>query len=102
MKKGKKYKITKEKVWLWPGETAVWHFVYVDKKSSEDIRKKHNKSKRGFGSLQVIATIGKTKWKTSIFPQKKEGTYILPLKLEVRRKEDISEGDVLTYIIEII
>ena len=99
--KGKKYKI-KEKVWLWPSETAVWHFVYVSKKQSEDIRKKYNRSKRGFGSLPVEATIGKTKWKTSIFPQKKEGTYILPLKLDVRRKEEIAEGDVITYMIEIM
>ena len=49
---------------------------------------------RGFGSIPVKAQIGKTEWKTSIFPTK-EGTYLLPVKAIVRNKEGINIGDVL-------
>jgi uncharacterized protein (DUF302 family) len=71
-----------------------------EKKDSEDI-KKRCKVKAGFGSVPVMVTIGKTKWKTSIFPDKRSGTYLLPLKAEVRKKESIYSGDNISLIIEI-
>jgi hypothetical protein len=46
-------------------------------------------------------TIGQTVWKTSIFPDSKSGSYLLPLKAEVRKKEKIGVGDTLTFSIEI-
>lgn len=91
----------KEKVWLYPG-TTPWHFVSVPKKESEKIKKKFGASARGFGSLPVTITLGKTKWKTSIFPEKRSGEYILPLKAMVRKKEDIMNGDTITFLLEII
>lgn len=90
-----KYKV-RGKVWLWPGEQGAWHFVHVDKKTSETIKAKHTRVRRGFGSVRVIATIGKTSWKTSIFPDSRSGTYLLPLKAAVRRAEGLSEGDTIT------
>ncbi len=83
----------KVKVWLYPGKNAAWHFVTVPKKESDKIKKKCGKNTRGWGSLPVSVTIGATVWKTSLFPDRKSGTYILPLKVEVRRKEDIEAGD---------
>lgn len=49
------------------------------------------------------AKIGGTSWKTSIFPQAKEGTYILPIKAEVRKKEKILAGNkvVVALIIDL-
>lgn len=91
-----KYKV-RGKVWLWPGEQGAWHFVHVDTKTSETIKAKHARVRRGFGSVRVIATIGKTSWKTSIFPDSRSGTYLLPLKASVRRAEGLSEGDVVTF-----
>lgn len=91
------YKI-KSSVWLYPGMVG-WHFVGLPKKESEDIRK-GCEVKAGFGSVPVIVTIGKTKWKTSIFPDKRSGTYLLPLKVEVRKKENIFSGDNISLIIE--
>ena len=95
----KKYKV-KSKVVLYPG-MAAWFFAYVDKKQAEEIKKKHTRARRGFGSIKVTATIGKTKWKTSIFPDKQSGTYVLPLKAAVRRAESIDAGDTITLILEI-
>lgn len=50
---------------------------------------------RGFGSIPAKAQIGKTKWNTSLFPTK-EGTYLLPVKLNVRNEEGIDTDDVVT------
>jgi hypothetical protein len=90
-----KYEI-KSKVWLYPG-MAGWHFVNVPKKESEEIKETFKEFKKGWGSLPVIVTIGKTSWKTSIFPDKKSGTYLLPLKADVRKKEDVYNGDQVTF-----
>lgn len=96
----KKYKM-KAKVWLYPGEVA-WHFVNVDRKQSEALKKKYGQSRRGFGSLPVEVTIGKTLWKTSVFPDTHSGTYLLPLKAKVRAAEDIEAGDTVTFSIKVL
>lgn len=46
---------------------------------------------RGFNSVRVTATIGGTKWDTSIFPSAE--SYALPLKRAVLNAEDIAQGD---------
>lgn len=88
------------KVWLYPG-MAGWHFITLPKKQSDDIKRKFGMMKRGWGSLPVIVTIGKTSWKTSIFPDKKVGAYLLPLKMDVRKKENIFAGNTINFSIEI-
>jgi uncharacterized membrane protein (UPF0127 family) len=58
--------------------------------------------KRGWGSLPIIATINKTNWKTSLFPDRKSETYLLALKADVRKKEKINVGDTIKMQIEIL
>lgn len=88
------------KVWLYPG-MAAWHFVTLPRTQSEEIKARFGGMKRGWGSLPVVATIGGTSWKTSIFPDKKAGAYLLPLKSEVRKKEKIGAGGTIALSIEI-
>ncbi|MCI0679840.1 DUF1905 domain-containing protein [bacterium] len=88
------------KVWLYPGDTP-WHFMTLPKKDSEAIKKAFGSLARGFGSLPVMATISKTSWKTSIFPDKMSGSYILPLKAKIRTSENIARDDTITFQIEI-
>lgn len=90
-----------EKVFLYPGETANWHFVPITKKVGIEIKERFGTNHRGFGSLPVEVTVGKTVWKTSIFPDKYSGSYILPLKAAVRKKENIYAEDKLNFSIEI-
>jgi Domain of unknown function (DUF1905) len=71
-------------VWVWPGE-AAWHFVSLPKEYSEPIKDIANPSK-GFGSVKVVVCINSVEWQTSIFPDKKSGCYLLPIKKEVRNK----------------
>jgi hypothetical protein len=58
--------------------------------------------RRGWGSLRVRATIGKTTWKTSIFPDEKSKSYVLPVKAEVRKKENIKDGEPVVLTLEIM
>lgn len=81
---------TQAELWRWKGE-AAWHFLTIPLELSKKI-KSFETERRGFGSIRVEASIGKTTWKTSIFPEKK-GTYVLPVKAAVRKKEGIEEGD---------
>ena len=92
--------IVRSKIWLYPG-MAGWYFVNVGKKQSREIQKRYGRASRGFGSLPVQVVVGKTSWKTSIFPDRKSETYLLPLKTEVRRKENIQRGKTITFSIEI-
>lgn len=87
-------------VWLYPGE-AAWYFVTVPGEISKDITNMFGDRKRGWGSLPVEVRLGKSVWKTSIFPDKKEGTYLLPLKKEIRRDESINKGDTVSLVIEV-
>ncbi len=98
--KGKKYIFT-VKVWLYPSDAAAWHFVTVPKKESTDIKMRYAEYTRGWGSLPVVVTIGKTVWDTSIFPDSKTGTYIVPLKKEVRKKEGLMKGDSVKVAVSI-
>lgn len=86
--------IVKGKVWRYPG-FGGWHFFTINKKVSDRIKKTITGPRRGFGSIRVRARIGKTEWRTSIFPTK-EGTYLLALKAEVRKREGIKMGDSIT------
>ena len=95
----KSYKL-KSEVWLYPGMTA-WHFISIPKKQGENIKKKFGANVKGWGSLPVLAKIGKTSWRTSIFPDKRSGSYLLPLKVEIRKKEGIFKGDIVDFSIKV-
>lgn len=87
---------------LWSGAVAAWHFIHLPREKAIAIRKRFGKFERGWTSLPVRVTLGKTKWKTSIFYDKRNETYILPVKADVRRKEDVGDGDTVNFNIEIL
>ncbi len=89
----------KAKLWVYPGDKAAWRFVTVPKVDSEKLRKTV-KIKRGFGSIRISAKVGKTKWDTSVFPDKKSGTYLLPIKASVRRTEGLEDGEVVPVMLK--
>lgn len=92
----------KSEVWLYPGATAAWHFVSLSKKQSEEIDERFGWKRRGWNSFPVKVTLGKTNWNTSIFFDKREGAYILPLKAEVRKREGVVQGDIITFALRIL
>jgi hypothetical protein len=90
----------KAKVWVYAGQ-AAWHFVSVPKKESTRIKALFGGLQRGFGSFPVTVTVGKTSWRTSIFPDSKTGTYLLPIKAEVRKKENLVEDQTIMFTISV-
>ena len=88
----------RSKVYVYPG-MAAWRFLTVPKKESEAIRNKYGAHARGWGSLPITVSVGKTTWNTSIFPDTKSGTYLLPLKAAVRKMEGIDDEDTVSFSI---
>lgn len=88
-------------MWLYPGESANWHFLTVPKEISQELKADYKGLRKGFGSLPVEVTIGKTTWKTSVFPDNKAGTYLLPVKAKVRKDEDIYVDEKITFSFKI-
>ncbi len=96
----KKYSFESE-LWLYPSESAAWCFATVPQDVSTII-KSSVKLKRGFGSIKVRVTIQKQTWETSLFPNSRDGTYILPVKKQIRQKADLSIGDFVKISLETI
>ncbi len=89
------------KVWLYPGETASWHFVSLSKECSKVIRERFGSLSKGWGSLPVSVALGETSWQTSMFPDRKAGVYMIPLKAVVRSREGVAEGDTITLTVQV-
>ena len=87
------------KIWRYPG-FGGWHFFTIGKRISSRIKILMKGQPRGFGSIRAKARIGKTEWRTSIFPTK-EGNYILPVKASVRHNEGIDSGDLVVVQLEL-
>jgi hypothetical protein len=82
-------------IWRYQGN-AAWFFVTLPKVESEEIKFFSRTSRRGWRSVKVIAMIGDLRWSTSVFPDSKSGSYFLPIKSEVRVKQNITAGDSIT------
>ena len=88
-------------VWEHEGP-AAWHFVSLPGDVADEIDATFGHRARGFGSQRVEVTIGGTRWSTSIFPDRKRGTYLLPVKKEVRAAEQLAAGVTATIDLAVI
>ena len=77
-----------EELWLYPGDGA-WYFITLPVEYAKEIKTIISPMKRGFGSAKVVATIGNTTWHTSIFPDSTSKSYLLPIKKEIRNKNNL-------------
>ncbi len=91
----------RSKLWMYQAPGG-WHFVTLPKTRAKEIKRLLPGTRRGFGSLRVRATIGKTSWRTSIFPDSKSDSYLLPVKADVRTKERIEDGDAVTVVLDVM
>lgn len=88
-------------VFRWPANPAFF-LVSLPKEASEEIHEVSEGLTNGFGSLKVEAQVGKVVWRTSIFPESKTGLFDLPLKAEVRKKNQLVEGSSVSVIVEVL
>jgi Domain of unknown function (DUF1905) len=86
-------------LWKYSGVSA-WHFVTLPLDASPRIKFLQS-GRRGFGSARVLATIGKSTFETSVFPDSKSGCYLLPVKASIRKAEKIGHGDEVACLIEL-
>jgi hypothetical protein len=84
-----KFKAT---IWIYAGK-AAWHFATANPKVSKQIKDFIAGESSAWGSVKVVATIGEHSWETSLFPDSKSGSYLLPIKKQVRKFLQLEEGD---------
>jgi hypothetical protein len=88
--KGIKYEFH-AKSWRYDGPSA-WHFISLPFDIANEIRENLKSEEEGWGRLKATAKIGNTEWKTAIWFDTKLKTYLLPLKAEIRKLENIEVG----------
>lgn len=86
---------------LWLHSSGSWVFLTVPEDETDIIRELAPHI-GGFGSVPVRVSIDGHEWKTSVFPQKNEGLYVLPVKKEIRKKAQIDVGDTVLVSLTMI
>ncbi|MEU6581542.1 DUF1905 domain-containing protein [Nocardia sp. NPDC046763] len=94
------YAFTAE-LWEWEAQ-ASWHFVSLPESVADEIEERFGHTAGGFGSVKVKVVVGGSRWSTSIFPDGKRGTYVLPVKKAVRVAEGLSAGDPVEVELQIV
>ena len=78
-------------LWRYAGE-AAWYFLTLPHDVADEIDHLTSESRRGFGSVRVEVTVGGTTWRTSIFPDRRSESFVLPVKKGVRTAELLDDG----------
>jgi hypothetical protein len=79
---------------LWehrPDEPGSWHFLTLPVELAEQLVAEAG-PRQGFGSIRVEARVGRTSWRTSLFPDSATGSLLLPVKKQVRLAERLAAG----------
>ncbi|WP_062201972.1 DUF1905 domain-containing protein [Demequina salsinemoris] len=80
-------------LYLWEARLQTWVFADLPEDVADVIEDVQVGPRRGFGAVKVEVTLGDTTWRTSIFPSKDRGTYILPVKRAVLDAEGAAPPD---------
>jgi hypothetical protein len=88
----------KGKIFHWRGP-APYLFVAVPEKQSTDIKSVSKLVTYGWGVIPVMVKVGKTEWKTSLFP--KDGRYLVPIRMSAQKAEKLKEGDEIKLRLEL-
>jgi hypothetical protein len=76
----------------WRGPSPFF-FVAVPAPYDAELRRVARAVTYGWGMIPVEARVGEVSFTTALFP--KDETYLLPLKVAVRRKTNVTAGDVI-------
>lgn len=82
----------------WRGP-APFFWLTVPEDSCKYVRAEAAEASYGWGAIPVRARIGATEWETSLLP--KGGGYVLPVKIGVRTREQVGDGDMVTVAMSI-
>ena len=81
-------------VWRHPSP-AGWYFVSLPAGMSTEIRNHLKWQEEGWGRIKARAKVGTSSWQTAIWFDTKRGTYLLPIRSDIRKKECIGIGSEL-------
>jgi hypothetical protein len=88
-------------LWHYP-EEAGWHFITLPQDLADEIRDEAAPFRKGFGSVKVTASIAGNSWSTSIFPDSKSGSYLLPVKKAIRTASRLGAGDDVDVVVVLV
>lgn len=95
-------------LWRWQSATApaAWYFLTIEGDAADAVRVaamtgQWVDGRRGFGSARVEARIGDSIWKTSVFPHRESGGWLLPVKAAIRRAERLVEDEAVTVTVSL-
>lgn len=94
------YKFTGE-LQRWRSPNGDWWFIRVSDQVSDEILELPL-PRRGFGAVRVQVQVGTSEWGTSIFPSNRIKAYMLPIKAQIRKTEQLGEGDLVMALIKIV
>lgn len=86
-------------LWEYQGEDP-WVFVTVPEDLATEIRES-GAQRSPFGSIKTSVGVGNSRWETSLFPDRESGSFVLPIKKEIRRAQGLSVGDTARVTIEL-
>lgn len=91
--------------WSFEGPVVYWrgpspfHFVPLPEYVLDDLAPVANELTYGWGCIPATVTIGDTVFTTSMIP--KDGGFLVPVKVAVRRAEGIEEGDAVVVRLQV-
>jgi hypothetical protein len=86
----------------WDGP-ASWFFARLPEEVADDVADHADQRPRtAFGSVRVEVRVGASTWRTSLFPSKRDGTYLLPLKRAIRDAEGIADGSTVEVALTVL
>jgi predicted nucleic acid-binding protein len=85
-------------VFQWRGP-APYFFVATPTHVNDFLRTHHGELTYGWGVIPAQVRVGATEVTTSLMP--KDGVYLVPLKLALRRPEGIDDGDVVRVRLQV-
>jgi len=80
------------RVFYWRGPSPFF-FAPIPAELVEEVRRVARAVSYGWGMIPVEARIADVAFKTSLYP--KDETYLLPLKVDLRRRANVTAGDLI-------
>ena len=87
-------------VWRYEGPGG-WFFVSLSRQQAAQLRATPGIAKVAWGYIPVVARVGETVWRTTLFPSRKDETYLLAIKADVRKRERVVAGDAVAVEVRV-
>jgi hypothetical protein len=78
---------------MWLHSIGGWYFMTLPHDFSQEIRLNLKNEETGWGRLKAKVQIQNSIWSTSIWFDTKLNSYLLPIKAEIRKKENLVIGN---------